>query len=306
MAPAPYNNMYSATDLPPVNRSEQERNSDHPFLNAWTGMRVSQSFSRDHIRDTVAPVYMGLIKELDDQMGRLFDYLKSSGRLKDTMIVFCSDHGDHMGDHWLGEKDLFHDCSARVPLMIYDPRATANATRGTSVNHLVEGIDLTPTFIEYFGGTIKPHILEGRSLQPLLNGQNPPWREYCVSEYDYATRDARVALGIDQNDARLAMIFDGRWKYIHVEGMRPLLFDLQTDPQEVNEIGGDPAYADQLKRLTALHFEWSRQHHNRITLSADTIQNMTDDREPPGIIIGYANRKELEEDGLTFPPHATR
>ena len=74
----------------------------------------------------VAPVYMGLIKELDDQMGRLFKYLKESGRLDDTMVVFCSDHGDNMGDHWMGEKDLFYDCSARIPLIVYDPRKEAD------------------------------------------------------------------------------------------------------------------------------------------------------------------------------------
>ncbi len=306
LAPAPYNQMYSAADLPPVNRSDREKNTDHPFMQAWINMRVSQSFSRDEIRNTVAPVYMGLIKELDDQMGRLFDYLKTSGRMDDTMIVFCSDHGDHMGDHWLGEKDLFHDCSARVPLIIYDPRSSADATRGTLTDSLVEGIDLAPTFIEYFGGTVRPHIMEGRSLTPVLNGENNPWREYCVSEYDYATRDARIELAIDQNDARLTMIFDGRWKYIHVEGMRCMLFDLQSDPDEVNDLGGDPAFDDQITRLARLHFEWSRQHHSRITLSAETIELMTKAKEPPGILIGYANRDELEQDGLALPVHVER
>ena len=68
------------------------------------------------------------------------------------MIVFCSDHGDNMGDHWLGEKDLFYDCSARIPLIVYDPRPDADATRGSSADQLIEGIDLAPTFLEFFGG----------------------------------------------------------------------------------------------------------------------------------------------------------
>ncbi len=305
LVPAPYNDMYSAADLPPVNRSEAERQIDHPLMLAWMDMRVSKSFSRDHIRDIVAPVYMGLIKELDDQMGRLFNYLRSSGRMDDTMIVFCSDHGDNMGDHWFGEKDLFHDCSARVPLLVYDPRSEADSTRGTACDALVEGIDLAPTFIEYFGGTSPPHIVEGRSLQPLLHGSDVALREFCVSEYDYSTRDARRAVGVDQNDARLAMIFDGRWKYIHVETMRPILYDLQTDPNELQDLATNPAYTEQLARLAAMHYEWSRRHHNRITRDAATIERMTDEREPPGIIIGYANREELEDDGLQMPPHTT-
>ena len=65
------------------------------------------------------------------------------------MVVFCSDHGDNMGDHWMGEKDLFYDCSARVPMLVYDPRPEADATRGTVVNDLVEAIDLVPTFLDF-------------------------------------------------------------------------------------------------------------------------------------------------------------
>lgn len=303
LVPAPYNNMYSADDLPLVNRTAGEKQTDHPLMQAWMDMRVSKSFSRDTVRDIVAPVYMGLIKELDDQMGRLFGYLRDTGRLDDTMIVFCSDHGDHMGDHWMGEKDLFHDCSARVPLIVYDPRAAADASRGQSRDELTEGIDLVPTFIEFFGGQNKPHILEGRSLQPLLHGQSYAGRNFCVSEYDYSTRDARRAMGIDQNDARIVMIFDGRWKYIHVEKMRPMLFDLETDPGEVKDLGADPAYGDELARLKDMHFEWTRQHHSRITRSAKIIEKMTDNKEPPGIIIGYANKEELERDGRSLPPH---
>ena len=306
MAPAPYNQLYSAEDLPPVNRSEREKQTDHPLMQAWMGMRVSRSFSRDQIRDLVAPVYMGLIKELDDQMGRLFEYLKNSGRMEDTMIVFCSDHGDNMGDHWLGEKDLFHDCSARVPLIIADPRSSADVTRGSSTELLAEGIDLTPTFVEFFGGENRPHIYEGLSLEPILFGLQAEWRNYCVSEYDYATRDARLALGIDQNDARLTMIFDGRWKYIHVETMRPMLFDLENDPDELIDLGGDASYAEHIERLGGLHFEWTRQHHNRITRSAEIVESMAHNKEPPGILIGFANREELEQENLNLPPHVKR
>ena len=306
LVPAPYNNMYNAADLPPVNRSDAERQTDHPLMQAWMDMRVSKSFARDDVRNVVAPVYMGLIKELDDQMGRLFNYLKDSGRMDDTMIVFCSDHGDNMGDHWMGEKDLFHDCSARVPLLIYDPRASADATRGTVSDELIQGIDLAPTFIDYFGGTQKPHVMEGLSLQPLLHNKadsSNRFRDYCVSEYDYATRDSRRAVGVDQNDARIAMVFDGRYKYIHVEKMRPMLFDLKTDPEELTDLATDPAYREQLERLSSLHYEWSRRHHNRITLSADVIEKMTDAKEPPGIYIGYFDQEEFERDGKTLPKH---
>jgi len=306
LAPAPYNSLYTASDLPPVNRCDSEKDNPHPLLDQWMKMRVSESFSRDNIRDIVGPVYMGLIKELDDQMGRLFSYLEKTGRLDDTMVVFCSDHGDNLGDHWMGEKDLFYDCSARVPLIVYDPRSEADGTRGKVLDELVEGVDLTPTFIDFFGGEQKPHVTEGRSLTQLLHGKTADWRSYCVSEYDYATREARRAIDIDQKDARLVMIFDGRWKYVHVENMRPMLFDLETDENELSDLGENPQYKEQLQRLAAAHFDWARQHHNRITKSAESIEAMTDDKEPPGIIIGFANAEELEADGLRLPTHVVR
>ena len=211
-----------------------------------------------------------------------------------------------MGDHWMGEKDLFHDCSARVPLIVYDPRESADCTRGTESNHLVQGIDLAPTFLEYFGGKSVPHIMEGMSLGPLLANQDVPWREYCVSEYDYATRDARKTLAIDQNDARLVMVFDGRWKYIHVETMRPMLFDLKTDPNELTDLASDEKHRDQLEHMRSLHFEWTREHHNRTTLTAAQINQMAADKEPPGIIIAYTNKEEFEKDGFTLPSHVVR
>lgn len=76
------------------------------------------------------------------------------------MIVFTSDHGDYLGDHWMGEKDLFHEQSAKIPLIIIDPSKEADATRGTRNDALVEAIDLAPTFVDYFGGKVPGHILE--------------------------------------------------------------------------------------------------------------------------------------------------
>ena len=175
--------------------------------------------------------------------------------------------------------------------------------RGKVSESLVEGIDLTPTFVDYYGGKSKPHIIEGRSLEPLLHGRETDWRSYCVSEYDYSTRESRLELGIDQNDARLAMIFDGRWKYVHVEAMRPMLFDLENDPDELTDLGADPAYSGQTNRLRELHFDWTRQHHNRTTRSAEKINQMAAQKEPPGIIIGYTDKEELATSGRPLPPH---
>ncbi|NNL18907.1 MAG: alkaline phosphatase family protein [Boseongicola sp.] len=305
LAPAPYNDMYDPNDVPPVVRSDAERETDHPLMKAWLDSRICQSFSRDEVRDRVAPAYMGLIKQLDDEMGRLFDFLENTGRMDDTMIVFCSDHGDNMGDHWLGEKDLFYDCSARIPLIIYDPRPEADAQRGAITEALVEGIDLVPTFLEFFGGEAKPHIIEGRSLQAHLHGEAEIWRNFAFSEYDYSTREARLALGIDQADARLTMVFDGRWKLVHVEGFAPLLYDLEADPDELIDRASDPACAGELQRLEQAHFHWTRQHHTRTTVTGPVMDARAKGQEPHGIYIALWDEADLNALGKILPDKAS-
>jgi len=302
IVPEPYASMYGPEDVIPVVRSDGEKQNDHPVYKAYRDSRICRAFSKDGVRETVIPAYMGLIKQIDDQMGVLFDFMEREGLFENTMIAFTADHGDYLGDHWLGEKDLFHDQSVKVPLIVYDPRAEADGMRGTSSDALVEAIDLAPTFLDFFGGKPKPHILEGRNLSPLLHGTAQNWREFAISEYDYATREARLTLGIDQKDARLIMVRNARWKYIHAEGYRPMLFDLETDPQELEDLGADTSreIMGVKAHMSDAIARWSRQHHARITLSAEQIDAMSGG-EPDGILIGVWDEKDYEETfGHTF------
>ena len=116
---------------------------------------------------------MGLIKQCDDQLGVLLDHLDATGQTEDTVLVVTSDHGDYLGDHWLGEKDLFHEVSVKVPMVISHLDPAFDPTRGTARDALVEHIDLAPTFIEIAGATPEINLLEGRSLMPLLAGEVP-------------------------------------------------------------------------------------------------------------------------------------
>ena len=294
IVPAPYHNMYGHNDLIPAVRSDTERTDAHPVFAAFQQFRVSRNFSRDEVRARVLPAYMGLIKQIDDQIGALMAFLEACGELSTTTIVFTSDHGDYLGDHWLGEKDLFHECSVRVPLIIADPSPAADATRGTTCDKLVEAIDLAPTFVENFGGTPAPNIMEGRSLMPLLRGQSTPWRQYAFSEYDYAMQDARATLGRGVDECRLFMVFDGRWKYIHAQGFRPMLYDLQTDPNEFHDRGADPACAPERARLKDALFDWALRDHNRITMPNARIAAYNRASQlKAGILIGYWDEAEL-------------
>ena len=181
IAPAPYHDMYRPDTFLPVKRDVKEKENPNPVFDAFMRMGVSETFSRQGVRETVLPAYMGLIKQIDDHLGRLFDWLEETEKLNETMIVFTSDHGDYLGDHWMGEKELFHEMSVRVPLIIVDPRAEADATRGTVSDAFVESIDLVPTFMEATGAPPASHRLEGRSLMPLLHGPHTAGLARCCA-----------------------------------------------------------------------------------------------------------------------------
>jgi arylsulfatase A-like enzyme len=295
IAPEPYASMYSAKDVLPAIRSEKERQEAHPVFAAYMDMRYSRNMSRDEAREKVIPAYMGLITQIDDQMGLLMRFLEARGLLDNTMIVFTSDHGDYLGDHWMGEKDLFHDQSAKIPLIIIDPSPEADRTRGTVCDALVEGIDLAPTFIEYFGGTPADHILEGRSLMPLLHGRQPAWRRVLFSEYDYSMQDVRLKLNQPIEQCRLFMVFDGRWKYIHASGFRPMLYDLESDPNEFADRGEDPVCAEIIARLQAALFDWALHPKMHITTPNAKIASYADNQlqVKGGILIGIWDEQEL-------------
>lgn len=299
IAPAPYNDMYGPHDVVPAVRSENERSDPHPVYREFMNHRVAQNFSRDDVRDEVIPVYMGLIRQIDDQLGVLFGFMRERGLFDDTLIVFTSDHGDYLGDHWLGEKDLFHEPSVKVPLIVYDPSGEADAMRGSACDALVEAIDLLPTFLASLGADPKAqaHRLEGRSLRPLLHGSAPPdWRTLAFSEYDYSMLPAGIRLGAAPRDARLFMVADRRWKYVHAVGFRPMLFDLQSDPQEFRDLGADPEFEPERQRLAAALAEWGLRLSQRTTMSDDQIRSRRVRSQRRGILIGVWEESELPDE----------
>jgi arylsulfatase A-like enzyme len=296
VAPAPYHAMYTAADVIPPVRDPVELENPHPVLGAFHKHRVSRVYAREGVRERVIPAYMGLITQIDDEIGRLIAWLKETGRYDDTVIVFTSDHGDYLGDHWLGEKELFHDASLRIPLIVRDPSAQADATRGTVSDALVEAIDLLPTFVEMAGGQVPGHILEGQSLLPLLHGQGSEWaREAVFSEYDYAYRLARQLLDREIADCRLQMVFDGRWKMIRAPGFRPMLYDLQIDPDEFHDLGADPASRAVIDRLMAQLLEWATRHHAKQTQPDTLVEAISGTEFHVGILIGFWDEADLEE-----------
>ena len=302
LAPAPYHAMYGPGDIVPAVRSERERQTSHPVYAAFQQHEDSQSFSRDEVRETVIPTYMGLVKQIDDHLGKLFQYMERTGRMDDTMIVLTSDHGDYLGDHWLGEKELFHDCVLRLPMIVYDPDPAADATRGAEDDRFVECIDLLPTFYAAMGGdpAEQDHWMEGRSILPLLrNGDagggavgtpaGAPagnWRDATFSECDYSYRQARDALGLRAHQAKAYCIRTADWKYILYEGFRPQLFDMANDPDELVDLGESDEHEAVRAELHERLFQWLRTRRTRTTRSDREIEVTLGRARKLGVLIG--------------------
>jgi len=297
IVPAPYHAMYGHNHILPPVRHDMERQNPHPVYEAFMSNVIGQAFSRDDVRDKVVPAYMGLVKQCDDQMGVLFRWMEETGRMEDTMIVLTSDHGDYLGDHWLGEKDLFHSPSVKVPLIIYDPSSEADATRGMVSDALIESIDLAATFIEVAGSEVPDHIVEGRSLCHLLYGQAPSdWREFVISEYNYSLTPMAAKLGVEPKNAVLTMVADHRWKLIHAEGFRPMLFDLENDPDEFKDLGDDPAYEEIRGQMYEKLFTWARRHAQRTTLSDADILARRGKSRRKGVLLGVYDESALPDE----------
>ena len=297
IVPAPYHAMYGLGHMPPPLRHPSEREAPHPVFGAYMDGKIAKAFQQEAVRQKVIPAYMGLIKQCDDQLGVLLDHLESSGKMNSTMIVLTSDHGDYLGDHWLGEKDLFHEQSVKVPLIIYDPRQAANPTRGTTCEALVESIDLAATFVEAAGAEPPSHIIEGRSLLPWLRGETPDWRRFVISEYDYSATPVCEKLGLEPSDARLFMVFDGRYKLTHAEGgFRPMLFDLQTDPEEFFDLAKGAAHSAEMARLYDYLAQWGRRPAQRVTKSDKGIKEMRGKSARKGILPFMLDGSEVPDD----------
>jgi arylsulfatase A-like enzyme len=201
----------------------------------------------------------------------------------DTLIVLCSDHGDFLGDHWLGEKELFYDTVQRVPFIVVDPRREADATRGTVEQRFVECVDVVPTILDALRIDKGPHQhrIEGHSLQPLLHGTlkaDAPWRDFVFSELDYSFRQARLLLGKDVHQCRAFSLRDSRWRYVHWLDEPEQLFDLQADPQEFRDLGRDASTSAvrAAMREKLLGFLERRRHRNTLTdaqIAAGTAQH---------------------------------
>jgi len=148
--------------------------------------------------------YFQTITGLDHIIGGLLADLKKRGLAENTVILFGSDHGLLMGEYGMGGKGLLYDLAMKIPCIIHDPR-TPKEQRGRQLDRLVSSLDYTRTILDY-AGVEAPAQMEGRSLRPLVEGREVPWRDALFLESLFTLRDNPFQEGMRTT----------RWKYIRM------------------------------------------------------------------------------------------
>ena len=262
---APYNSRYPIDSLPEAVRhgSADDEAALHPWLNHHLGDTRHRAHADALRHRLLQATYFGLMAEVDDNLGRLFSHLQRIGADQETLIVFTSDHGEQMGDHWQYGKAGFFDQSYHIPMIIRAPDAGA---RGVRVNAFTEHVDILPTMLQWLGLPL-PQQCDGKSLLPFLRGDTPSnWRDAAHWEFDFRGEDVELALGLTMESCTLNVLRTVDFKYVHFAALPPLLFDLAKDPYELVNVANMPAYARARTGLAHQLLSWRMQHTDK-TLS---------------------------------------
>ncbi len=245
------------------------------------------SFQRPDAPGTVRPAYMGLIKQIDDWLGRLFDQLKKLGRFDDTLIFFTADHGDFLGDHWLGEKEMFYEEALRVPFIVYDPDPTADATRGTVDRRFVEAIDVVPTIPRGAG----PAGVRASRRRPVAAAAAARRKNRDLARRGVLRARLFLPRGTAAAEARAArlprdMVRTDRWKYVWWQDFRPMLFDLDNDPKELRDLGANDSYGHVRRAMEDRLDAWLKARKTRVTVDDAYVEARTATHRKHGIYFG--------------------
>lgn len=277
VASEPYASMYDPATLPGYERQEtpDEEGALHPWLAHQLEQRLYLAPSNDKKMRRMKAVYYGLMTEVDHQLGRLFAFMKETGLYEKTLIIFTSDHGEQMGDHWLIGKCGYFDGSYHIPLIIRDPRN--RETKGERVSAFTENVDIMPTMLEAIGAPVPPQC-DGKTLSPFLQTGSAPrtWRTEAHWEFDFRDPEddkAERDLGLTLHQCSMNIIRSERYKYVHFTNLPPLFFDLEKDPNEFVNRASDPDYLPLVLEFTQKMLSW-RMMHDEQTL---THIKLTDD-----------------------------
>ena len=183
--------------------------------------------------------YLRCVASIDENVGRLLDYLDQNGLAENTIVIYTSDQGFFLGDHDWFDKRFMYEESLRMPFLIRYP---GRIKPGTVGDGMILNVDFAPTFLEYAGLPV-PADIQGRSFVPLLNGKRPKdWRTAMYYRYYHYPGDHQVQQHYGVRTDRYKLIYFHRlnqWE----------LYDLKKDPRELNNLYSNPKYADTDQKL---------------------------------------------------------
>jgi arylsulfatase A-like enzyme len=270
--PRTYFEMYADADIPRPPVGDWAAEFDHPTAD------VNAPFAHRPWRQTrrARQGYFGSITFIDHQLGRFFHEVNrlDPALLRDTLILFTSDHGDMLGDHHHWRKTYAYEGSARIPWIVCPP-ASWGLKASRVIDRPVELRDILPTFWDAAGLEV-PATVDGASLLPLLRSPEAPWREFVQGEHTTCYR----------REYGMQYLTDGREKYIwfHHTG-REQLFDLRNDPQELHDLAADTSAQSRIR-------EWRRR--------------LAEINECRGDPRGHNGELVVQEQALTLSPNYQR
>jgi len=197
---------------------------------------------------TILAKYWATVELIDDNVGNMLKALEETGQMDNTVIIFMSDHGEMAGDHGLYGKGLFYEGSVRVPLIFAGPRICKNR----QVDSLVELTEVAPTILKMAGQPL-PAKIQGKSLVSVLEGKSNKVRDFLHGQHYACTGPAEGSPG--RNEDYSTMYRNEKYKHIVYHGcLRGELFDMETDPDEFNNLWDESTFREKRDELLLKNF----------------------------------------------------
>ncbi len=235
-----------------IGTSIGRRHAFRNYTKKWAGdPELSDAAAKRRCYQTYLKKYLRCVKGVDDNLGRLFAYLRNEGVLDDTLIIYTGDQGMMLGEHDYQDKRWMYDQSQRMPLLIRFPRTIPAGTRSDAI---VENVDFAPLMLD-FAGVRTPKGMQGRSFRTICEtGREPEgWKQAAYYRYwmHMAHHWNPAHLGIRTRRHKLIFYYGCNYKGQNRTPPGWELYDLVNDPHEVRNVVDDPAYAGVVQELKA-------------------------------------------------------
>jgi arylsulfatase A-like enzyme len=207
--------------------------------------------------------YLACVAAVDENVGRVLDYLDENGLSDNTIVVYTSDQGFYLGEHGWFDKRFIYDESFLTPLLVKWPK---KIKPGSVSNAMVQNLDFAQTFLEA-AGVEAPEDMQGESLMPLLQGDSQKWGRDAAYYHYYEYPGAHMVkrhYGIVTENYKLAHF------YYDIDEWE--LYDRKKDPRELNNVYNDPAYAKVVEELTQKLYELREQYKDSEELDQEYIE----------------------------------